>query len=121
MILTRDHGAVRELQLDRPPANALSPELVDALAEAVRSAPREGARAVVLSGLPRRFSGGLDVPFLLTLDRAGIAAAWRGFYRSHPHLCPKGGTATQARYRGEYRCLAYKLPLANLLRRGGGW
>ncbi|HEX2222806.1 MAG TPA: enoyl-CoA hydratase/isomerase family protein [Thermoanaerobaculia bacterium] len=80
MILTRDHGAVRELQLDRPPANALSPELVSALAEAVRAAPREGARAIVLSGLPGRFSGGLDVPFLLTVDRAGIAAAWRGFY-----------------------------------------
>ena len=80
MILTRDHGAVRELQLDRPPANALSPELVTALTEAVRAAPREGARAIVLSGLPGRFSGGLDVPFLLTVDRPGIAAAWRGFY-----------------------------------------
>lgn len=80
MILTRDHGAVRELQLDRPPANALSPDLVTAITAAVRAAPGEGARAIVLSGLPGRFSGGLDVPFLLTVDRPGIAAAWRGFY-----------------------------------------
>jgi enoyl-CoA hydratase/carnithine racemase len=80
MILTTDHGAVRELRLNRPPANAFSPELIVALKQAVEAAPQEGARALVLSGAPGRFSGGLDVPLLLRLDRAAIAALWGDFY-----------------------------------------
>ncbi|HEY7213415.1 MAG TPA: enoyl-CoA hydratase/isomerase family protein, partial [Thermoanaerobaculia bacterium] len=80
MIQTHDHGDVRELRLDRPPANALSPELIAALRTAVEAAPAEGARALVLSGAPGRFSGGLDVPHLITLDRSAILAAWRSFY-----------------------------------------
>jgi Delta3-Delta2-enoyl-CoA isomerase len=80
MILTIDHGAVRELRLNRPPANALSPELIVALKRAVEAAPQDGARAIVLSGMPGRFSAGLDVPLLLTLDRPAIASLWREFY-----------------------------------------
>jgi enoyl-CoA hydratase/carnithine racemase len=80
MIQTIDHGAVRELRLDRPPANALSPELITGLLRAIESAPGEGVRALVLSGSPRMFSGGLDVPLLIQLDRAAILAAWRDFY-----------------------------------------
>ncbi len=80
MILTIDHGAVRELRLNRPPANALSPELIVALKQAVEAAPQDGARAIVLSGIPGRFSAGLDVPLLLTLDRSAIASLWREFY-----------------------------------------
>lgn len=80
MIQTFEHGPVRELRLDRPPANALSPELIAALREAVEKAPGEGARALVISGGPRMFSGGLDVPLLVQLDRAAIAAAWKDFY-----------------------------------------
>ncbi len=80
MILTTDHGAVRELRLNRPPANALSPELIVALKQAVESAPQDGARALVLSGSPGRFSAGLDVPLLLTMDRPAIAGVWRELY-----------------------------------------
>lgn len=80
MILTIDHGAVRELQLNRPPVNALSPELIVALKRAVETAPQDGARAIVLSGTLGRFSGGLDVPLLLTLDHSAIAVLWREFY-----------------------------------------
>ncbi len=80
MIQTIDHGPVRELRLDRPPANALSPELIAALRGAVESAPGDGARALVISGSPRMFSGGLDVPHLILLDRPAILAAWRDFY-----------------------------------------
>ncbi|HEV8582504.1 MAG TPA: enoyl-CoA hydratase/isomerase family protein [Thermoanaerobaculia bacterium] len=80
MIQTFDHGAVRELRLDRPPANALSPELIAAVRAAVEAAPDAGARALVLSGAPGMFSGGLDVPHLLTLDRPAILNAWRDFY-----------------------------------------
>ena len=80
MIVTTEHGAVRELRLNRPPANALSPELIVALTQAIESAPKEAARALVLSGTPGRFSGGLDVPLLLTLDRKAMIGLWRGLY-----------------------------------------
>lgn len=80
MLRSIDHGTVRELRLDRPPANALSPDLVAAIADAVRAAPAEGAEALVLSGAPGMFSAGLDVPYLLAVGRDGIAAAWAGFY-----------------------------------------
>ena len=80
MIITLDHGAVRELQLNRPPANALSPQLIVALREAVEGAPQEGVRALVLSGASGMFSAGLDVPLLLTLDHAAMAALWRDLY-----------------------------------------
>jgi 3,2-trans-enoyl-CoA isomerase len=80
MIQTLDHGPVRELRLDRPPANALSPELIAALRAGVESAPAEGARALVISGSTRMFSGGLDVPVLIHLDRPAMAKVWRDFY-----------------------------------------
>lgn len=81
MITTIDHGPVRELRLSRPPANALSPDLISALGEAVAAAPRDGARALVLSGHAGWFSGGLDVPVLLQLDRPAIGNLWEVFYR----------------------------------------
>lgn len=81
MIATTNHGAVRELRLDRPPVNALTPELVAALHEAVTRAPGEGARALVLSGSPGRFSGGLDVPVLVDFDRPAMEKLWQDFYR----------------------------------------
>jgi Delta3-Delta2-enoyl-CoA isomerase len=80
MIVTITHGAVRELQFSRPPANAFSPQFIVELKRAVESAPQDGARALVLSGAAGRFSAGLDVPLLLTLDRPAIAALWREFY-----------------------------------------
>ena len=80
MIDSIDHGRVRELRLNRPPANALSPELIPALMRAVDEAPKHGARALVLSGSPGRFCGGLDVPLLLTLDKPAMSALWRDFY-----------------------------------------
>lgn len=79
MLEIRDHGPIRELNLARPPANALSPDLIDALHAAVTAAPDEGAEALVVSGAPGMFSAGLDVPHLLTLDREGVSEAWRGF------------------------------------------
>jgi len=80
MIKLIDHGAIRELRLDRPPVNALTPELVAALKKAIETAPSEGVRALTLSGSPGRFSGGLDVPHLLRLDRPAMAGFWRDFY-----------------------------------------
>jgi 3,2-trans-enoyl-CoA isomerase len=75
-----DHGRVREVRLARPPVNAINPALIAALAEALRTAPANGAAAVVLSGSPGRFSGGLDLPELLQLGPSELRAMWTGFF-----------------------------------------
>lgn len=79
MIETHDHGAVREIRMNRPPANALSPDLVQALTAHLTEALEGEPDAVVVSGLPGMFSGGLDVPYLIGLERQGIRSAWRDF------------------------------------------
>ncbi len=80
MIETHQHQDVVELRLARPPVNALNPELIAALKHAVLQAPKDGARAIILSGRSGMFSAGLDVPTLLTLDRAELLATWRDFF-----------------------------------------
>jgi len=65
----RDEIAI--LTLDRPKANAFSPELVAELSAAL--AAQSKARAVVLaSALPGMFSAGWDLPLLVDRDRAGM-------------------------------------------------
>jgi enoyl-CoA hydratase len=55
-------GGVRVLTLDRPPANAISGELLDELDAALVTAEQDAAvRAVVLTGAGRFFSGGFDL------------------------------------------------------------
>ncbi|QKK03147.1 MAG: enoyl-CoA hydratase/isomerase family protein [Pseudomonadota bacterium] len=81
MLQTQHHEqAVIELQLDRPPVNALNPELVARLREAMVEAIDDGAQALVLSGQPGLFSAGLDVPHLLGLDRGGMREFWQEFF-----------------------------------------
>lgn len=80
MILTIEQGPVRELRLNRPPVNALTAELLRSLREAIDGASRGGVRALILSGSAGRFSGGLDVPLLLGLDRPAMAVLWRELY-----------------------------------------
>lgn len=80
MIQTTDHGSVRELRLDRPPANAFNPALIARLTAALQIATSDGAEAIVVSGSAGMFTGGLDVPELLGLDRDEIRSFWRGFY-----------------------------------------
>lgn len=74
------HGEIHELRLERPPVNALSPELLQLLASEVRTSPDRGARALVLSGGAGIFSGGLDVPILIQLDRQGFSCALEHFF-----------------------------------------
>ncbi len=80
MIERTRHGEVLELRMARPPANALSPELLRAIADGVRTAPEEGAAAVVLSGAPGLFTGGLDVPLLMSLDAAELRDGLDAFF-----------------------------------------
>jgi Delta3-Delta2-enoyl-CoA isomerase len=79
MITSLEHGAVRELRISRPPANALSAELIIELRNQIHDCPRS-AGAIVLSGAPGMFSAGLDVPALLTLEPAAMNQVWRDFY-----------------------------------------
>ena len=70
-LTTHDH-AIREIQLARPPVNALNLELLQALRKAIDDSVREGVRGIVLSGAPGLFSAGVDVPALL--QQAPLAA-----------------------------------------------
>lgn len=82
LIETRDFGAIRCLQLARPPVNALDPELCRALIAALEVAYSDGVLGVVLAGSPRIFSAGLDVPYLLSLgdDRRAVLECWQAFF-----------------------------------------
>ncbi|GLQ97382.1 enoyl-CoA hydratase/isomerase family protein [Dyella mobilis] len=74
------HDAVTEIQLARPPVNALNIDLLRAIQGALADAVRDNSRGIVLSGLQGLFSAGVDVPALLTLDRAGVREFWREFF-----------------------------------------
>jgi enoyl-CoA hydratase/carnithine racemase len=81
MMLKRiEHDTILELQLDRPPANALNEALLAELRAAIDGAPEAGYEGLVISGRPGMFSGGLDVPEILRLDRAGVTALWSEFF-----------------------------------------
>ncbi|HEX7048410.1 MAG TPA: enoyl-CoA hydratase/isomerase family protein [Gammaproteobacteria bacterium] len=75
-----EHDDILEIRLARPPVNALSPELVHELTQALTQAPNDGARAIVLSGSPGMYSAGLDVPALLALDKTAMREFWKHFF-----------------------------------------
>jgi enoyl-CoA hydratase/carnithine racemase len=84
LVQTSAHGDIHELRLARPPVNALDPQVCAGLADAIAASVDAGARALVLSGGPKVFSAGLDVPYLLSLgeDRTALAAARSEFFRA---------------------------------------
>lgn len=73
-----EHDGVREIRMNRAPANALNPELVDSINQALIAAGEE-SRAVVLSGREGMFSAGLDVPALMQLDKEDMSSFWDSF------------------------------------------
>lgn len=77
-------NAIVELRLARPPVNALDPGLCSALAKAIGDTVSQGAQGLILSGNPKVFSAGLDVPYLLSLgdDRAALSSAWEQFFHA---------------------------------------
>ncbi len=64
-------GEVAVLTLDRPRANAFSPELVGDLSKAFAASGDAGA-VVLASSTPGMFSAGWDLHYLLTQDRRGF-------------------------------------------------
>jgi 3,2-trans-enoyl-CoA isomerase len=75
-----DHGPIRELQIAHPPVNALRPEVLASLKQALQAAPEEGVAAVVVSGAPGFFSAGLDVPFILAGGDAVAVATFEELF-----------------------------------------
>lgn len=91
LIATTDHGAIREIRLARAPVNALNPDICAELSRAIADAVAQGVHGLVLSGGPKVFSAGLDVPHLLTLQtRAELMSAWETFFSAARALaeCP---------------------------------
>ena len=74
------HDAITEINMARPPVNALNMELLRAVQGAIDDALKGGTRGIVLSGAQGMFSAGVDVPALLTSDRAGVREFWREFF-----------------------------------------
>ncbi len=66
---TRD--AIAVITLDRPKANAFSPELVAELSAAFSGNAKAGG-IVLASALPGMFSGGWDLPLLIDRDRKAM-------------------------------------------------
>jgi enoyl-CoA hydratase len=61
--LERD-GGVGVISIDDGKANALSPDVLSAIAEAFDKAEADGASAVLLQGRPGRFSAGFDLSIM---------------------------------------------------------
>lgn len=80
MLELHRHGDIHEIRLARPPVNALNLELLTQLRATAEAAPSQGARGLILSGGPSVFSGGLDVPFLMSQDNEGLRQTWSAFF-----------------------------------------
>ncbi|MEI2455871.1 enoyl-CoA hydratase/isomerase family protein [Lysobacter firmicutimachus] len=79
---TQTHGDIVEIRLNRAPVNALDPQLCNETREAIDKAVSHGAHGIVLSGGPKVFSAGLDVPYLLSLGgrKDHLLLAWQAFF-----------------------------------------
>jgi enoyl-CoA hydratase/carnithine racemase len=94
-------GDLAVVAIDRPPANALDPQLLEDGRNAVRELEALDPAAVVLHGRPGFFSAGLDLKVTPTLDEPGRRAlvaginqlfiTWYGFPR--PVVCAVNGHA----------------------------
>lgn len=82
LLQTLDEGPIRTLRLARPPVNALNPELCRALIAALAAAHADDVHGLVLAGGAGIFTGGLDVPYLMSLgeDRDALLDAWHAFF-----------------------------------------
>lgn len=61
LVTVAEHDGVAVLTIDRPPANAISVELIEELAPALRALEADPPAALVLSGREGVFSAGVDL------------------------------------------------------------
>ena len=107
MIKTDIHGDIGVISVDRPPVNAINPELVSSLTESLDSFNNNNSiNGVILEGRSGIFSAGLDITHLFPKDHDYIKNFWENFsgllnkmftyekplYSSIGGHCPAGGT-----------------------------
>ena len=69
MIKTDIHGDIGVISVDRPPVNAINPELVSSLTESLDSFNNnDSINGVILEGRSGIFSAGLDITHLFPKD-----------------------------------------------------
>lgn len=127
-VRVEEHGDVALVRVDRPPANALDPELLSEARATADELSAAGPGAVVLTGREGFFSAGVDLKLVPTLDADGqrtmvdgvnrLMAAWYSFPR--PVVCAVNGHAIAGgmiiALCGDYRvgCTQGKLGLTEL-------
>lgn len=72
------HGSVAVLRLSNGVINAINPEMVDELLEAVKEV-RSRFEGMILAGNDKFFSIGLDLPRLMGLDQTEMTTFWHRF------------------------------------------
>ncbi len=72
------HDSVAIITMDDGKANALGPDMLDALSKAFDQAESDKAKAVVLAGRPGRFSAGFDLKVMAQGQDAAIAMILQG-------------------------------------------
>lgn len=77
-VTIEEKGNIALLRLTNGVINAISPELVEDFAQALKQIQRE-FKGMVLAGGRKFFSIGLDLPTLLQLDRNAMTAFWKNF------------------------------------------
>jgi enoyl-CoA hydratase/carnithine racemase len=78
LVEVEDRDGVAVVTMNRPKANAFSPELVSGLSEAISAA--SGARALLLaSAVPGMFSAGWDLPYLIDRNRGEMETFVAGY------------------------------------------
>ena len=80
MLNVVSHDEIAELNIHRPPANALNQDLLESLLSEFRRVLDEGACGVILSGQEGMFCAGIDVPELLGQERSSIHAFWSALF-----------------------------------------
>lgn len=90
-VTIEQRGDLAVLRLDRPPANALVPEVLDEFDQAREQLLADEPRAVVVTGREGYFSAGVDLKVAPTLDAEGqramvdginqLVIGWYGFPR----------------------------------------
>jgi enoyl-CoA hydratase len=101
MVSVEPHGEVALVRIDRPPANAMDPELLAAGTRVREELERDAPGAVVLTGREGFFSAGVDLKVAPTLGPdeqremvAGINGLFAGWYAfPRPVVCAVNGHA----------------------------
>ena len=80
LILTTENDGIIDIQMNRPPVNALNLELLEALHQEIDSHTNNGAKGLMLSGREGIYSAGLDVKKLLEMDADEISIFFKLFW-----------------------------------------